>query len=121
MAIKPEWEGKGYSFFQNTNCEYFPCHQTNKTEDFNCLFCYCPLYALGERCGGGLQYTESGIKDCSALGDKCGGNFQYLASGYKDCSGCLIPHRRENYGRILEKYPQIADLAKQNRTKDEEK
>lgn len=100
MAIKPEWEGKGYSFFQNTNCEYFPCHQTNKTEDFNCLFCYCPLYALG---------------------DKCGGNFQYLASGYKDCSGCLIPHRRENYGLILEKYPQIADLAKQNRTKDEEK
>ena len=98
LSTKPE-ECR-YSFFQHTACEFFPCHETAHPEDFNCLFCYCPLYALG---------------------DKCGGNFQYLASGYKDCSGCLIPHRRENYGRILEKYPQIADLAKQNRTKDEEK
>lgn len=89
-----------YSHYCNHECEYFPCHKVPEGFDFNCLFCYCPLYALG---------------------DKCGGNFQYLASGYKDCSGCLIPHRRENYGRILEKYPQIADLAKRNRTKDEEK
>ena len=51
--IKPEWEGKGYSFFQNTNCEYFPCHATKHPEDFNCLFCYCPLYALGRGCGIG--------------------------------------------------------------------
>ena len=55
-----------YKFFQNRECEYFPCHKTNDPEHFNCLFCFCPLYALGERCGGGLQYTESGIKDCSA-------------------------------------------------------
>ena len=54
-----------YKFFQNRECEYFPCHKTNDPEHFNCLFCFCPLYALGERCGGGLQYTESGIKDCS--------------------------------------------------------
>ena len=52
-----------YKFFQNRECEYFPCHKTNDPEHFNCLFCFCPLYALGERCGGGLQYTESGIKD----------------------------------------------------------
>ena len=50
-----------YKFFQNRECEYFPCHKTNDPEHFNCLFCFCPLYALGERCGGGLQYTESGI------------------------------------------------------------
>ena len=98
MAIEPEWEGKGYSFFQNRNCEYIPCHKTDKTDDFNCLFCYCPLYALG---------------------DKCGGNFTYLASGFKDCSACLIPHRRGNYGRILDKYPQIAALASKNREKEE--
>lgn len=49
-----------YKFFQNRECEYFPCHKTNDPEHFNCLFCFCPLYALGERCGGGLQYTESG-------------------------------------------------------------
>lgn len=98
MEDKKEWEGKGYSFFQNRNCEFFPCHKTDKPEDFSCLFCYCPLYALGDRCGG---------------------NFVYLESGFKDCSGCLIPHRRENYGRILDKYPQIAALASQNRDKGE--
>ena len=51
-----------YKFFQNRECEYFPCHKTNDPEHFNCLFCFCPLYALGERCGGGLQYTENGIR-----------------------------------------------------------
>lgn len=97
MDSKPEWEGKGYSFFQNKNCEYFPCHKTSKPEDFSCLFCYCPLYALG---------------------DKCGGNFVYLKSGYKDCSGCLIPHVRANYGRIIDKYPEIAALASKNREEE---
>ena len=41
-----------YQFFQNRDCEFFPCHQGVRKEDFNCLFCYCPLYALGEDCGG---------------------------------------------------------------------
>ena len=63
MADKKEWEGKGYSFFQNRNCEFFPCHKTDKPEDFSCLFCYCPLYALGDRCGGNFVYLESGFKD----------------------------------------------------------
>ena len=97
MATENEWEGKGYSFFQNRQCEYFPCHSGVGEESFSCLFCYCPLYALGDRCGGGFVYTES---------------------GFKDCSGCTIPHRRENYGRVLEKYPLIAELAKK-RTENE--
>lgn len=75
-----EWKDKGFSYFCNTNCEYFPCHQTNATE-FNCLFCYCPLY----------EYED------------CGGNFTYLKNGFKDCSTCLLPHRKENYGLILER------------------
>ena len=29
-------------FFQNTGCEYFPCHQGADPATFNCLFCYCP-------------------------------------------------------------------------------
>lgn len=33
-----------YRFFQNKECEYFPCHKTENEEEFNCLFCYCPLY-----------------------------------------------------------------------------
>ena len=44
--------GKGetmehYKFFQNRDCEYFPCHAGADPETFSCLFCYCPLYALG--------------------------------------------------------------------------
>ena len=29
-----------YKFFQNKECEYFPCHKTEKTEDFNCSFAF---------------------------------------------------------------------------------
>lgn len=80
-----------YDFFQNTACEYFPCHKCSDTENFSCLFCYCPLYALGDGCGGNFTYTDNGIKDCSA---------------------CLKPHRRENYEKIMEKMPQIMELGK---------
>ena len=80
-----------YKFNQNLECEFFPCHKGIKKEDFNCLFCYCPLYALG---------------------DKCGGNFTYLENGIKDCSNCQIPHRRENYDRIMEKMDAVLELAK---------
>ena len=79
-----------YKFFQNTMCEYFPCHKGADPETFSCLFCYCPLYALGENCGGCFSYTEEGVKDCSA---------------------CLRPHRAENYDAILEKFPEIMKLA----------
>ena len=88
--MKPDWQGKHYAFFQNRQCEFFPCHKTDDPDNFNCLFCYCPLYALGKNCGG---------------------NFRYTQDGKKDCTGCLIPHMRENYGRILEKYPLISALA----------
>ena len=26
-----------HSFFQNKDCQYFPCHKTS-SDDFNCLF-----------------------------------------------------------------------------------
>lgn len=80
-----------YAFFQNSNCEYFPCHKTKNPDDFNCLFCYCPLYALGDQCGGNFTYTKEGIKDCS---------------------GCLFPHCKENYGKIMEKMNCVMELAK---------
>ena len=54
------------TFFRNTSCPYFPCHEGVDPASFNCLFCYCPLYALGPRCGGDFSYTARGIKDCSA-------------------------------------------------------
>lgn len=81
-----------YKFNQNLQCEFFPCHKGLNASDFNCLFCYCPLYALG---------------------DKCGGNFVYLENGIKDCSNCLIPHRRENYDKIMTKMNAVMELAKQ--------
>ena len=64
---KPYWEGKEYSYFSHKNCEYFPCHKGADPENFNCLFCYCPLYALGDKCGGNFHFTESGIKDCTGM------------------------------------------------------
>lgn len=69
------------SFFINKECEHFPCHKCENEENFNCLFCYCPLYT---------------VKDC-------GGNFTILENGLKDCSNCLIPHNAENYDYIMNK------------------
>lgn len=71
-----------YEFFSHTSCEFFPCHLIQNPENFNCLFCYCPLYLMGETCGGNFTYTPEGVKDCSA---------------------CLLPHRRENYSYIVGK------------------
>ena len=92
MSEKP-WEGKHYSFFCNKKCEYFPCHKTKDTDNFNCLFCYCPLYTVGDRCGGNFQYTEKGIKDCT---------------------NCSLPHKKENYGYIIGKYAEIMELARRS-------
>lgn len=80
-----------YDFFQNKECEYFPCHPGANPETFSCLFCYCPLYALGENCGGSYRYTENGIKDCTY---------------------CLKPHRRENYSDITAKVSDVLELAR---------
>ena len=88
------WEGKEYSYFSHKNCEFFPCHKGADPEDFNCLFCYCPLYALG---------------------DKCGGNFHYNEKGFKDCTNCQLPHKRKNYGYVTGKYQELADLMKKVR------
>ena len=38
---------KQYAVMQNRACEYFPCHGGVPEEEFNCLFCWCPLYTLG--------------------------------------------------------------------------
>lgn len=80
--MKKDTEQKNYSFFRHEKCEYFPCHKGVDPENFNCLFCYCPLYAMGKDCGGNFRYTEKGIKDCS---------------------NCTVPHRRENYGLVISK------------------
>ena len=39
-----------HRYFRNVDCAYFPCHEVKNPEEFNCLFCYCPLYFI-EDCG----------------------------------------------------------------------
>lgn len=84
-------EDKHYKFFQNKECEYYPCHPGAGEEEFNCLFCYCPLYALG---------------------DKCGGDFVYLENGVKDCSGCIIPHSDGGYDHVISMWNKVSEMAK---------
>ena len=80
-----------YAYFQNTACPYFPCHAKANREFFNCLFCYCPLYALGDKCGGNFVYTENGVKDCT---------------------NCLVPHSKGGYMYIMNNFSKISELAK---------
>ncbi|HAE63077.1 MAG TPA: metal-binding protein [Eubacteriaceae bacterium] len=84
---------KHYRYFQNKECEYYPCHHIENEDKFNCLFCYCPLYALGDKCGGCFKYTDKGIKDCR---------------------NCSIPHDQENYEKIIEKLGELIDMVKKD-------
>ncbi len=70
-----------YRFFENRSCKYFPCHEG--LTDFNCLFCYCPLYHR-EHCPGTPEYRE---KDGRRI---------------KVCTNCTFPHQPENYDIIME-------------------
>jgi Zn-finger protein len=71
-----------YQGFTHYECEFYPCHSGIK-EEFNCLFCYCPLYNL-----------------------ECPGNFKWVISSteglIKDCSSCIISHDgyKESYDII---------------------
>lgn len=82
---------EGYKKFQNKACEYFPCHKIENVEDFNCLFCYCPLYML--------------------KGD-CGGNYTYLESGIKSCMGCTKTHGPNGYEYVQGKMKLVLERAK---------
>ena len=77
-----------FKSFTNENCEYFPCHKNVKDNSFNCLFCYCPLYALKDDCGGNFKYTNK----------------------VKDCSQCTIPHSKGSYEYIMSRIKDIIRL-----------
>ncbi len=73
----------GYRFFENKECEYYPCH---KAEQINCLFCFCPLYGLDD-CGGNYKITKG--KDGRWI---------------KDCSDCQLPHNPETgYDYVIDR------------------
>jgi Zn-finger protein len=68
----------------------------DNVESFNCLFCYCPLYILDERCEGAFTIAPNGVKDC--------GN-------------CSLPHEKENYGYIVEKSSEISVMMRETRAR----
>ena len=72
-----------YKFFSNSDCKYFPCHNTLESDNFNCIFCYCPLYFMGEKCGGNFIY--SGVKQI------------------KNCKDCNLPHNPEYFEIVMSK------------------
>lgn len=76
-------------YFSNKSCAYYPCHKVDNAEDFNCLFCYCPLYALGEKCGGNFRYTEKGVKDCT---------------------NCILPHSEGGYEHVMAHIKAVLEL-----------
>lgn len=80
--------GQNYKFMQNSKCEFFPCHKVKDTESFNCLFCYCPLYMLKDKCGGSFIYNY----------------------GIKDCSNCIIPHSPGGYEYIMSKMESVIKI-----------
>lgn len=80
---------ENFKFNQNEKCEYFPCHKGIKEEKFNCLFCFCPLYMLGDKCGG--KYI--------------------INNGIKDCTNCIIPHDTGGYDYIMTKMQEVVRKA----------
>ena len=70
-----------YRFFENRDCKYFPCHEGLK--DFNCLFCYCPLYHI-KNCPGNPEFMD------------------IRGKSIKVCSNCTFPHQPEHYDAIIE-------------------
>lgn len=84
-----------HTVFTKRDCPYFPCHKKADPDNFNCLFCYCPLYALGEECGG---------------------NFCYTADGIKDCSDCLLPHKKESFDHVMQGCGQIIERMRRKET-----
>jgi len=70
-----------HRFYTNTACKYYPCHAIPGGGAFNCLFCYCPLYALGELCGGKFKYAGK--------------------KNIKSCIDCHLPHMPEYYDHII--------------------
>ncbi|MBR1720917.1 MAG: aminotransferase class I/II-fold pyridoxal phosphate-dependent enzyme [Treponema sp.] len=68
-------------FFENRACQFFPCHKLDG--DFNCLFCYCPLYDKNP-CPGKPTFIK---KDDGRI--------------IKRCTDCVFPHKAENYDKIM--------------------
>lgn len=83
---------ENYKHVQNRACEYFPCHKGADEGQFNCLFCYCPLYFL---------------KDC-------GGSPGWRAL-VKDCTGCALPHAPGGFEAVQARLLQAFAILREGR------
>lgn len=86
--MKFNFTTENYKFSQHKKCEFFPCHKIKNEDEFNCLFCYCPLYMLKDKCGGNFKYTKN----------------------VKDCSDCLIPHSKGAYDFVMSKMSMLTKI-----------
>lgn len=92
-----------YRFFENKDCQYYPCH--TDMEHINCLFCYCPLYTQAN-CPGTYRYLNV---DCEATCEpkEITKQISQVHSTIndrkiKDCTYCTFPHKAENYDIIMQ-------------------
>lgn len=74
-----------FRFFRNEKCRYFPCHENIDPANFNCLFCYCPLYWAID----------------------CGGTYTLTKDGKKNCTSCTYPHEPQNYPEVNKKLARL--------------
>lgn len=86
--MKFNFKTENYKFHQHRKCEFFPCHKVDNPDEFNCLFCYCPLYMLKDKCGGNFKYTN----------------------GVKDCSGCTVLHSPGGYDHVMSKMHLVSQI-----------
>lgn len=65
-------DSDGFKGFTNEKCPFLRCHE-GVNREFNCTFCYCPLYFI--ECPGPYElYTDKhGLQR-------------------KDCTNCTLPH-----------------------------
>ncbi|MBO6148443.1 MAG: metal-binding protein [Lachnospiraceae bacterium] len=75
-------------FFENRDCPFFPCHELEG--DFNCLFCYCPLYFLPD-CPGNYTMRKRGSGEIRV------------------CTDCTYPHEPSHYDDIMNEIRKALD------------
>ena len=87
---------ENFKFNQNKKCEYFPCHKVKDDEQFNCLFCFCPLFWIPD----------------------CGGNPTWRGK-VKDCTGCTKPHMPGGYEHVIARLKERFTELKETNEEDE--
>ena len=110
-----------HKFFNNHECKYFPCHTMPDKDNFNCLYCYCPLYPLGDKCGGNFKYIENepcqrdlpedtrrpqGAPREAGIMKRALSVFakrKFKNKSVKNCVECHLPHIPEYYDTIISK------------------